>query len=373
MMLDHLGEGAAAARVMAALEGGARRGRRAHPRSRRHAPRTGEVGDELVRAAQNPPKRVGRRGVRSAPWADGCRSLQPWPRRCARRPCWEPGRRRGRPCPAGVSTAARRRTPARLRPRRRPRDRRSGICTPSGRCLSAWGRTARDPSRRPSWPAPPCSPARREACSTPWPPPPARTGGRSRCMPAPQLSTPAVAGGVVYVGVGAPVDDLVALSAATGQRLWSRHTDASGWVDAPTVAGGRVFVATGAARPGPAGNGVRVRGGRRRPALASHDRHRRRRALAGGRRGRGLRRHVGRLRLRAADAAGPARRLRCGHRPPALVAQPRGRRLPVAVGQRRGGLRGRRRRASRPSRRPGSGCGRARSRRSPAGSSRPRP
>ena len=68
-----------------------------------------------------------------------------------------------------------------------------------------------------------------------------------------ELSTPAVAGGVVYVGVGAPVDDLVALSAATGQRLWSRHTDASGWVDAPTVAGGRVFVATGApgqAQPG---------------------------------------------------------------------------------------------------------------------------
>jgi outer membrane protein assembly factor BamB len=67
------------------------------------------------------------------------------------------------------------------------------------------------------------------------------------------LSTPAVAGGVVYVGVGAPVDDLVALSAATGLRLWSRHTDASGWVDAPTVAGGRVFVATGApgqAQPG---------------------------------------------------------------------------------------------------------------------------
>ncbi len=67
------------------------------------------------------------------------------------------------------------------------------------------------------------------------------------------LSTPAVSGGVVYVGVGAPVDDLVALSAATGHVLWSRHTDASGWVDAPTVAGGRVFVATGSpgqAQPG---------------------------------------------------------------------------------------------------------------------------
>jgi outer membrane protein assembly factor BamB len=58
---------------------------------------------------------------------------------------------------------------------------------------------------------------------------------------------------VVYVGAGAPVDDLVALSAATGHVLWSRHTDASGWVDAPTVAGGRVFVATGSpgqAQPG---------------------------------------------------------------------------------------------------------------------------
>jgi outer membrane protein assembly factor BamB len=71
--------------------------------------------------------------------------------------------------------------------------------------------------------------------------------------PGAPLSTPAVSDGMVYVGVGAPVDRIEAFSAAQGQKLWSRHTDASGWVDAPTVWGGEVFVATGApgqAQPG---------------------------------------------------------------------------------------------------------------------------
>ena len=54
MMLDHLGEGAAAARVMAALEGVLGAGAVRTPDLGGTAG-TGEVGDELVRAAKTHP------------------------------------------------------------------------------------------------------------------------------------------------------------------------------------------------------------------------------------------------------------------------------------------------------------------------------
>jgi hypothetical protein len=58
-------------------------------------------------------------------------------------------------------------------------------------------------------------------------------------------STPAIADGTVYVGVGAPVDRLEAFTVTAGRALWSQPTDSSGWVDSPAVAGGVAIVGTG--------------------------------------------------------------------------------------------------------------------------------
>jgi eukaryotic-like serine/threonine-protein kinase len=58
-------------------------------------------------------------------------------------------------------------------------------------------------------------------------------------------STPALGDGSLYVGVGAPVNRVEAFTITAGRPLWSQPTDASGWVDSPSLVGGVVIVGTG--------------------------------------------------------------------------------------------------------------------------------
>ena len=74
----------------------------------------------------------------------------------------------------------------------------------------------------------------------------ARTGAKlwSFTAGAPIVNTPAVVNGVVYLGAGA----LYALSASDGRQIWSGLGTSAGVTASPAVSGGRVFV--GASTPG---------------------------------------------------------------------------------------------------------------------------